>query len=113
MAKSIADKADMGYVMSRVSDKTWTAMLPNLRQAVRQGLLDEVFVYDENYRPTHVLDIYKMRRGRYKNVRVWVNLHLGTGRRTDLFITSADNQPIGQIVDLFSSAKEISVDWND
>ena len=55
-----------------------------------------------------------MRRGRYKNIRIWTNLHLGTGRRIDLFMTTADNQPIRDILDLFSSAveKEI-INWKD
>lgn len=54
-----------------------------------------------------------MRRGRYKNVRIWTNLHLGTGRREDLFMTTSDNQPIGDTIDLFSSAIELPIEWND
>jgi hypothetical protein len=54
-----------------------------------------------------------MRRGRYKNVRVWINLHLGTGYRKDLFITSSDNQPIGEVIDLFNSARELKLDWKN
>ena len=57
-------------------------------------------------RPTHVLDIYKMRRGRYKMVRLWIHLHLGTGYRRDLFMTNAINQPMTAPIDLFSSASE-------
>ena len=102
-AKSIADKADVGYVMTRISDKGWNAMLPGLRVAAREGIIPPD-IFDN--RPTHVLDIYKMRRGRYKMVRIWTRLHLGTGEREDLFITTAENQPINEPIDLFSSNGE-------
>ena len=109
-AKSIADKADAAYVMTRVSDKLWNSVMPVLRQAAREGALDADII--EKYRPTHVLDIYKMRRGRYKNVRIWTYLHLGTGERRDLFMTTAENQPIRESIDLFMSAStEVITDW--
>ena len=57
-------------------------------------------------KPTHVLDIYKMRRGRYKMIRIWIHLHLGTGYRRDLFITNAINTPIDDPIDIFSSSSE-------
>ena len=62
-----------------------------IHTAIHQGVLDPAILNDPNLKPTHILDIYKMRRGRYKNVRIWINIHLGTGRRTDLFMTTADN----------------------
>ena len=102
-AKSIADKADMGYVMTRVSTKGWQSVLPNLQKAARENLIDKEKI---EIAPTHVLDIYKMRRGRYKMIRIWCNIHLGTGARKDLFITDASNQPISEPLDLFSSATE-------
>lgn len=104
--ETVEKKCDMGYIMTRVSDKVWNSIAQNLRVAAREGLLDPKYLEDQNYRPTHIIDIYKMRRGRYKNVRIWVNLHLGTGRRIDLFMTTADNQPIRGVMDLFSSATE-------
>lgn len=113
-AKSIADKADMGYVMTRVSEKLWNSIVPQLRIAAREGLIDPAIIEDPNFHPTHVIDIYKMRRGRYKNVRIWTNLHLGTGKRTDLFITNADNQPIREVLDLFNSAYEVPIEaWKE
>ena len=99
----------MGYVMTRVSDKVWQSILPQLRQGVREGTIDPRMIEDKNYKPTHILDIYKMRRGRYKNVRIWTNLNLGNGRRTDLFMTSYDNQPMGETIDLYNSAIEIQI----
>ena len=110
-AKSIADKADMGYIMTRVSDKVWNNLLPTFKMAARDGRLDQNLI--EN-KPTHIIDIYKMRRGQYKNVRIWLSLHLGTGYRKDLFITNADNCPIstGGIIEIVSPLMEQPIlDW--
>jgi replicative DNA helicase len=92
-AKSIADKADMGCVMTRVSDSIWNSLLPALRVAAADGRIPHAIVANKAERPTHIIDIYKMRRGRYKNIRIWTTLHLGTGYRKDRFMTTADNQP--------------------
>lgn len=105
-SKAVADKADIGYVMTRVSDKGWNSVLPSIKTAIRQGVISPEVL---DYKPTHVLDIYKMRRGRYKMVRIWTRLHLGTGYREDLFITTAENQPIDEPMDLFSSSIEVEV----
>ena len=105
-SKAVADKADIGFVMTRVSDKGWNAVLPSIKTAIRQGVISPDV---SDYKPTHVLDIYKMRRGRYKMVRIWTRLHLGTGYREDLFITTAENQPIDEPMDLFSSSIEKDV----
>lgn len=78
--------------------------------AVRNGQIDEDYLYN---RPTHVIDIYKMRRGRYKMVRIWTRLHLGTGEREDLFITNAENQPIEEPIDLFASAIELPINTQE
>jgi hypothetical protein len=104
-SKAIADKCDMGYVMTRISDKGWLSLKAGLKAAVRDETIPPEAIEDET-RPTHVLDIYKMRRGRYKMIRIWTRLHLGTGERKDLFITNALNQPIPEPIDLFSSASE-------
>ena len=104
-AKSINDKSDLSYVISKISNKFWNSLMPELRKAARENLINPAFLEEDN-KPTHVLDIYKMRRGRYKNVRIWTKLDLGNGNRQDLFITTADNQPLGEIPDLFVSAYE-------
>ena len=109
-AKSIADKCDMGYVMTRISEATWQKLLPNFRVAARDGTIDESFLKAEN-KPTHIIDIYKMRRGRFKNVRIWINLHLGTGYRKDLFITDANNCPITTKLEVDSVSYELPVNW--
>lgn len=93
-SKSIVDKADAAYIMTAISDKMWNSLVGGFKQASREGYLNNSIIEDTNYRPTHVLDIYKNRRGRYKNVRVWTQLNLGTGYRHDLFLTNADNRVI-------------------
>ncbi len=114
-SKSVSDKADVGYVMTRVPDKLWESTLkPIFITEVRRGNLDEKYVTDKQYKPTHILDIYKMRRGRYKNIRIWINLHLGTGYRKDLFITTANNQPLEETMDLLTVTNEYPIsDWRD
>ena len=112
-SKAVADKADMGCVMTAISEKVWNIILPDLRVAAREGLVDPSMIEDRTMRPTHVLDIYKMRRGRYKNVRIWTNVHLGTGYRKDLFITSADNRPISNFMDIFSTIEQPITFWKN
>lgn len=112
MAKSIADKVDAGFVMTRVSEKMWNSMIPKLKTAVNQHIISSDIINFADLRPTHVLDIYKMRRGRYKNVRIWTRLHLGTGERLDLFMTTADNELISTPIDTYNTMIEEPIaDW--
>ena len=69
-ARSLADKADMGCIMARPTDEE----------------LHKVETLS-NIHPNLVTDIYKMRRGKYTQVRIWSLVDLGTCRRTDLFAT--------------------------
>lgn len=108
-SKSIVDKADIGYIMTRINQKIWNSMLPNFTNAAKAGMLNANYISDRNYRPTHILDIYKMRRGQFKNIRVWTQLDLGTGRRNDLFVTDSNNQPLDQPIDIFLSAREAPI----
>ena len=84
--------------------------MPRLKIAARDGKIEQS---DLELQPSHVIDIYKMRRGQYKNVRIWCKINLGNGRRKDLYMTRMDNEPMGQdeVIDLFSSAKEEIYDW--
>lgn len=100
-SKAVADKCDVGVIMSRIGEKAWNELLVSLRQAVNMGKLDAKYIMDPRWKPTHIIDIYKMRRGRYKNVRIWTYLHLGTGERQDLFITTAGNEPINDALTYF------------
>ena len=113
MSKAIADKADVGFVMTRITQKNLNSYLTEWRKAAREGIIEAKYAEDSDYQPTHVIDIYKNRRGGYKNVRIWTRIHLGTGERHDLFITTADNQPIHEPLDLFNSAIEGRFNWRD
>lgn len=73
-ARSIIDKADMACVMSRPTPEE----LNMIEVYCKDGIL-----------PNVVTDIYKMRRGRYTQVRIWSLSDLGTCRREDLFVTDA------------------------
>lgn len=80
MAKSIADKIDCGMVTAKVSPEE----LITLDKLIR----------DKGVCPNQVSDIYKLRRGRYNDVRIWSEMDLGTCRIKDLFITDVNFKPI-------------------
>lgn len=77
-AKSIADKADIGMIVAPVDD-------------VELELVKNIVDEKNHGRPTHVIDVYKIRSGRFRGVRVWTSFNPGNGRRKDLFITDSDN----------------------
>ena len=74
-ATSIGDKVDLGAIISLVTEEELRVLGP---------LINEVGIA-----PNQVTDIYKLRRGRYNNVRIWSYADLGTCRKKDLFITNA------------------------
>lgn len=60
---------------------------------------DELITLDKLIRekgicPNQVSDIYKMRRGRYNDVRIWSEMDLGTCRIKDLFVTDVNFKPL-------------------
>lgn len=77
-AKSLADKVDIGMIVAPVDD---------VEVELIKNILDEKGLA----RPTHVIDVYKIRSGRFRGVRVWTSFNPGNGRRKDLFITDSDN----------------------
>ena len=79
-AKAIADKIDCGMVTAKVSPEE----LITLDKLIR----------DKGVCPNQVSDIYKLRRGRYNDVRIWSEMDLGTCRIKDLFITDVNFKPI-------------------
>ena len=110
-SKAVSDKCDLGFVMTKIGEKTWNSLIPQLRIAAREGKIDTNLLETP---PTHVIDIYKMRRGRYKNVRIWIYLDLGNGYRKDLFMTNADNTPLNINFDIFTYYKDsIITNWKD
>ena len=53
-----------------------------------------VLIQKKGIRPNQVTDVYKIRRGRYNDVRIWSYMDLGTCRKQDLFITDANFKEI-------------------
>jgi replicative DNA helicase len=79
-AKAIADKIDCGMVTAKVNQQELITL--------------DKLIKERGIRPNQVSDIYKMRRGRYNDVRIWSEMDLGTCRIKDLFITDVDFKPI-------------------
>ena len=75
VVQRIGDKVDLGAIISLVTEEELRVLGP---------LINEVGIA-----PNQVTDIYKLRRGRYNNVRIWSYADLGTCRKKDLFITNA------------------------
>lgn len=73
-SKSIVDKADIALIGGLVPDEQLEAI---------QGYIQKYGM------PTQVQDVYKVRRGRWTNLKIWSDVDLGTCRRRDLFCTDA------------------------
>lgn len=79
-ARSIIDKGDIACIVSRVTPD-------------EEELLSEV-IENTGIIPNQVMDVYKVRRGRYTNVKIWSCVDLGTCRKLDLFITDVKYKEI-------------------
>lgn len=79
-AISIVDKCDVASIFARTIPEEITALEP--------------FINKYGKTPNQVLDIYKVRRGRFTNVRIWSYFDYGTCRKYDLFITNGDYTPV-------------------
>lgn len=93
-SKAIVNLVDLACIMSRPSPEEvklvagvmeYTGQLPNI-----------------------VIDIFKNRRGRWTQVRLWGRNDLGICQRKDYFMTTADNKPIKDfhIIDFLPSFDE-------
>lgn len=94
-SKSIADKIDLGAITMRTT-KEELNMLSILTQKI-------------GISPNQVTDIYKLRRGRYNNVRIWSYMDLGTCRKKDLFITDENYKEIDnfQTIKILFNEKDV------
>lgn len=101
----------MGCILSRVDDNEYKSLSGRLLKAAQEGKIN----HENGLKPTHVIDIYKMRRGQYKNVRIWCKIDLGTGRRQDLYMTRIDNEPMGkdEILSILSDSEEQLYNWRE
>lgn len=80
-SKAVADKADVGCIIVRISDEEKATISP-LIEALGLPM------------PTHVIDVYKNRRSRYNQVKIWSVMDLGTCRENDILITTGDYEEI-------------------
>ena len=81
-SKAAADKVDVAFITSTIvkeQEKSIARML-----ATQQGTRE----------PNQIIDVYKNRRGKWRNVRIWRYADLGTCRSEDCFITDTGNNPI-------------------
>lgn len=92
MSKAIADKADIGVITCKVTQED----LNNLSRSTS---------FPTDYEPNQVTDVYKVRRGRWVDVRIWSKMDLGTCRKEDLFITDGNYHPIDDFSVIFHNTK--------
>lgn len=76
---AIVNKADIGCVISTVTSED-------------KEFLSQVYSIDDM--PNMKTDIYKVRRGRWKNTRIWSKFDLGTCRGEDFFITDSEGEVV-------------------
>ena len=78
-SKSIVDKADIAMIGGLVPDDQRDQIAPYV---AKYGM------------PTQVYDVYKVRRGKWTNLKIWSNVDLGTCRRSDVFVTDSSIKEI-------------------
>ena len=78
-AKALADKLDIGYIGLLPTKED----LDSLEPIINKG-------FELHERPNIVFHIYKNRRSKHQNVKLWSYVDLGTCRTTNLFITTND-----------------------
>ena len=84
---SLANKADLGITVFPPVKKEIELVQP-LIDKVRVGMVRTDCV------PNMVMTIYKNRGGRYKDVKIWFYVDLGTMEFIDLFVTNLNYEPI-------------------
>lgn len=89
-SKAIADKADIGVITCKVTEED----LNNLTRT--SGVTFDI-------PPNQVTDVYKVRRGRWVDVRIWSRMDLGTCRKEDVFITDGNYHTISDFNVIFHS----------
>ena len=79
-AKAIADKVDIGFIGLEPSEKD--------KEAIGQIMPQIGMAF--NRQPNLVYHVYKVRRGKYNHVKVFIHFDYGTLRTTDMFVTDRD-----------------------
>ena len=86
-SRAVANKLDIGGVFMPLRPKELKA-----REILEQEIGYRGFGLPH---ATHIYHMYKVRFGRYpQNIKIWVNVDLGTGRMIDCFATDWQNQII-------------------
>ena len=83
-SKAIVNLADFACIMSR----------PSIEELNQISEFKKSF----GYTPNLVTDVYKNRRGRWNMVRIWSMHDLGTCRKYDLFITTANMKSVDEFI---------------
>lgn len=78
-SRAIVDKADIAMIGGLVPDDQRDQIAPYV---AKYGM------------PTQVYDVYKVRRGKWTNLKIWSNVDLGTCRRSDVFVTDSNIKEI-------------------
>lgn len=92
-SRAILDKADIGVIVSRVTSE-------------QSELLSNV-ISETGRIPNQVIDVYKVRQGRFTQVKIWIDSDLGTCRRKDLFVTDGRYNRVNDFVSLvYESQKD-------
>ena len=97
-ARSIVDKVDFAFIMRRVTDP--------LKEKI------SMITQTKGVNPNLYMDVYKNRRGKHTQVRLWVYADLGTCRFYDAFVTDAYNnhEPIQTLLNIEEEIDESSVE---
>lgn len=106
-SKSIVNKLDLGAIQIPLTLRD-EALFDEIKHDLDLGFSDK--------EPTHTINIYKNRGNKFKMVRIWVHINLGTLRMTDLFVTNYKGEVIKitpRMVDYFLSDDESEEFDND
>ena len=76
-SKAVADKVDVGVITTWIEKEE-----RDIIETVANKLNCQI--------PNYVTDIYKARRSKYKNIKIWSKVDLGTCRMVDLFATDEE-----------------------
>ena len=100
-SRAIANLADFACIMSRPTQE-------------ELKMIEGVTNY-YNITPNLITDVFKNRRGRWTNIRIWSSNDLGTMRKLDLFVTSPSYNELEdfQIVDFTLSKSQELLELED
>lgn len=98
-AKAMADKVDVGFVCLELSEKD--------KEAIHHILPKEGMAFCQE--PNLVYHVFKLRRGKYNHIKLFIYFDYGTLRTTDLFVTDRDYK----LLDVQSTNVELLLEQTD